>query len=88
MPTTPLLSAGSDDVRPPCLIAATTGVPSVNSDQCTAIPGTVPTLWEPATPCAGVPDTSLATVLPTPRTFPYCRTLDKHGHNPRTRYGP
>jgi hypothetical protein len=48
---------------------AVTGVPSANSDHCSAIPSIAAALWEPATLCADVPGTALATVLPTPRTF-------------------
>ena len=69
MPTTPPRSAESDDVRPPCRTAAVTGVPSANSGHCSAIPSTIATLWEPATPSADVAGTAPATVLPTPRTF-------------------
>jgi len=69
MPTTPPWSAESDGVRPPCRTAVRTGVPFANSGQCSAIPGAVATLWEPATSCADVPGTALITVLPTPRTF-------------------
>jgi hypothetical protein len=69
MPTIPPRSTELDDVRPPCRTAAVTGVPSSNSGHCSAIPGTVTTLWEPATPCADMPGIALATVLPTPRTF-------------------
>ena len=68
MPITPPQSAESDGVRTLCRTAAVTGVPSANSGHCSAIPGTVATLWEPATPCADVPSTAPATVLPTPRT--------------------
>ena len=68
MPTTPPQGAESDGVRPPCRTAAVTRVPSANSGHCTAILGTVRTLWEPATPCADVPSTALAAMLPTPCT--------------------
>ena len=71
MPTTPPRSADSDDVRPPCITAAVTGVLPANSGHCSAILGTVATLWEPATPCADAPGTSLSTVLPTPCTFSF-----------------
>ena len=69
MPTTPPRSGESGGVRPPCRAAAVTGVLSANSGHCSAIPGTVATLWEPATPCADVPGTAPTTVLPTPHTF-------------------
>ena len=78
MPTTPPRSVGSDDVRPPCRTAAVTGVPSANSGHCSAIPGPVVTLWEPAAPCADVPGTALATVLPTPRTPFVLSLLQNH----------
>ena len=68
MPTTPPWSAESNDVRPPYRTAAVTGVPSANSDHCSAIPITVITLWEPAASCADVPGAAPAIVLPTPRT--------------------
>ena len=68
MPTTPLQSGESCGIRPPRRTAAVTGVPSANSGHRSAIPGPVVTLWEPATPCADVPGTALATLLPTPRT--------------------
>ena len=68
MPTTPPRSGESCGVRPPRRTTAVTGVLSANSGHCSAIPGPVVTLWEPATPCADVPGTALATLLPTPRT--------------------
>ena len=49
----------SDGVRPPYRTAAVTGVPSASSGHCSAIPGTVATLWEPAVHCAGVPDAAV-----------------------------
>jgi len=83
MPTTPQQSWESGGVRPPRRTAAVTGVPFANSGHCSAIPGPVATLWEPATPCADVPGTAPATVLPTPGTFLCCRTLNRYGRNPR-----
>ena len=68
MSTTPPQSGESGGVRPPRRTAGVTGVPSANSGHCSAIPGPVATLWEPATPCADVPGTAPTTVLPTPRT--------------------
>ena len=87
MPTTPQ-SAESAGVRPPFHTTGVTGVPSANSDHCTAIPGTALVLWEPATPCADMLDAVPTIVLPTPRTFLYCRTLGRHGEDPRMVYGP
>jgi len=69
MTTTPPRSGESSDVRPPCRTVAMTGVLSGNSSHCPAIPSTAAALWEPAIPCADVPSTVLATVLPTPHTF-------------------
>ena len=51
MPTTPPRSGKSGGVRPPRRTAAVTGIPSANSGHCSAIPGTVAPLWEPAAPC-------------------------------------
>ena len=88
MPTTPPQSTESDGVRPPYRTAGVTGVSSVNSGHCAAIPGTALVLWEPATPCADMLDAVPTIVLPTPRTFLYCRTLGRHGEDPRMVYGP
>jgi len=60
----------SDGVRPPCRTAAVAEVSSANSGHCSAIPGTVAILWEPAASCADVPGAAPATVLPTTHTFP------------------
>ena len=68
MPTIPPQSAETAGVRPPFRTAGVTGVPSANFGHCTAILGTAPVLWEPATPCTDVPGTALAAVLPTPCT--------------------
>jgi len=59
----------SDGVRLPLRIVAVTGVLSTNSGHCSAIPGTMASLWEPATHCAYVLGAAPSTVLPTPRTF-------------------
>ena len=45
------------------------GVLPTNSGHCTAIPGAVTPLWEPAIHCANVRGTAPATMLPTPCTF-------------------
>jgi len=60
---------GSDGVRLPLRIVAATRVLSANSGHCTAIPGAMAPLWEPATHCANVRGAPPSTVLPTPRTF-------------------
>ena len=60
---------GSDGVRPPLRTVAVTGVLSTNSGHCSAIPGAVAPLWEPATHCANVRGAPPSTVLLTPRTF-------------------
>ena len=80
MPTTPPRSGESCGVRPPRRTTAVTGVLSANSSHCSAIPGPVVTLWEPATPYADVPGTALAAMLPTPRT-PFVLSLLQ---NPRS----
>ena len=80
MPTTLPQSAESGGDRPLHRPAAVIGVPSANSGHCSAIPGPVVTLWEPATPYADVPGTALAAVLPTPRT-PFVLSLLQ---NPRS----
>ena len=56
---------GLDGVRLPLRTVVATKVLSANSGHCTAIPGAVAPLWEPA----NVHGTAPATVLPTPRTF-------------------
>jgi len=60
---------GADGVRLPLRTVAATRVLSANSGHCTAIPGAMAPLWEPATHCANVRGAPLSTVLPTPRTF-------------------
>ena len=47
---------------------AVTRVFSTNSGHCTAIPGTVAPLWEPAMHCANVRGAVPSTMLPTPYT--------------------
>ena len=86
-----LAAPGSDDVRPPFPTVAVTGVPSANSGHCSAIPGTVATLWEPVTLC----ETCSALLQPPccqlpvlPSCFPLRRTLKRHGHDPRKRPRP
>ena len=59
----------SDGVRLPLRTVAVTRVLSANSGHCTAIPGVVAPLWEPATHCANVRGAPPSTVLLTPRTF-------------------
>ena len=59
------VAPGSDGVRPPLRTVAVTGVLSTNSGHCSAIPGTVTPLWEPATHCANVRGAAPAAVLPT-----------------------
>jgi len=68
MPTTPPRSGESGDIRPPRHTAAVTEVPSANSGHCSAIPDTVTTLWEPATPHPDVLGTIITTMPPTPCT--------------------
>jgi len=80
MPTTPPQSAESDGARPPCRTAAVTEVPSANSGHCSAIPDTMTTLWEPATPSPDVLGTIITTVPPTPHTSLVLSPLG----NPRT----
>ena len=59
---------GSDGVRPPLRTVAVTGALSTNSSHCTAIPGVVAPLWEPAMHCANMRGAAPSTVLPTPCT--------------------
>ena len=59
----------SDGVRSPIHTTAVTRIQSANSGHCSAIPDTVTTLWEPATPSPDVLSTVITTVPPTPRTF-------------------
>lgn len=68
MPTTPPRSAGVRQCQAAVSHGGCDRSPVRQLRHCAAIPDTVPTLWEPATPCADVPRTALATVLPTPRT--------------------
>jgi hypothetical protein len=59
---------GSDGVRLPLRTVAVTGVLSVNSCHCTAIPGAVAPQWEPAIHSANVRGAPPSTMLPTPCT--------------------
>ena len=59
---------GSDGVRPPLRTVTVTRVLFANSDHCTAIPGAVAPLWEPAMHCANMRGAIPSTVLPTPCT--------------------
>ena len=71
---------GSDGVRPPLRIVAATRFFSTNSGHCTAIPGAVAPLWEPAMHCANVRGAVPATELPTPHPS----LLLSSPRNPRT----
>ena len=88
MPTTPPPGVGVKRCQAAMLHKEMTRVPSDNSGHYAAIPGTTPVLWEPAAPYADMPDAVPATMLPTPCTFLYYRTLGRHGEDPRMVYGP